>query len=237
METKAFYLSKTFWLNVGTFLALALMLPELGDLIPDSAAKYVAAGNALLNLALRFFGPGAAPLSMNGNPKMIVMLLVPSLLLVGCGRRDPNLSPERSIALYATQVGGYLKETKTLADGLYSSQILPKPAYERTLEILLEVNKAGLQLTSALQAYDAATEGVAKGDAAKQVDAALIALNTLLPSVLSQVTDATGRAKISAVIESIQRLVLVIARATLPRPTAELEPMLERIEHRRAFAN
>ena len=176
---------------------------------------------------------------------MIALLLIPSLLLLpACTRRNPDISPERSIALYATQVAGYLKETKTLADGLYKDQILPKAAYEKTLEVLLKANEAGVQLTSALQVYDTATDGVSKSDAAKQVDAALVTLGTLLPGVLTQITDANGRAKVGLLVESVQRLILVIARATLPRPTAELEPVLERIERReralefhRAFAN
>lgn len=153
---------------------------------------------------------------------MIALLLIPSLLIApACTRRDPNLSPERSIALYATQVAGYLKETKTVADGLFQGNVINKAQYTKVLEVLVKANEAGVTLTSALQAYDAATDGIAKGDAAKQVDAALITLNTILPNILSEVTNAEGRAKIGQVIDSVQRLILTIARATLPRTTAE----------------
>lgn len=160
--------------------------------------------------------------AMSSTPKMIALLLIPTVLFgSACARRDPNLSPERSIALYSTQVAGYLRETKTVADGLFAGNVINKDQYTKVLEVLVKANEAGVTLTSALQAYDAATDGIAKGDAAKQVDAALITLNTILPNILSEVTNAEGRAKIGQVIDSVQRLILTIARATLPRTTAE----------------
>lgn len=63
MDTKPWYESKTLWLNLATLVSLALVLPEVGEVIPAAWTKYIAAGNAVLNLALRVFGATAQPLS------------------------------------------------------------------------------------------------------------------------------------------------------------------------------
>lgn len=160
------------------------------------------------------------------KPPMWLIAALGGSLIFGsaCAKYDPNLSPERNVALYGTQVAGYLKQTKTVVDTLFQTQVLNEAQYKRTLGVLLKANEAGDQLGTALLAYDAATEATGKADAAKQVDAALIALNTFLPQVLSEVTNTEGRAKVGSLIDSVQRLVLTISRATLPRPTALLEP-------------
>jgi len=53
MEQKPWYQSKVIWINVITFTALALSLPEVGTIVPNAAAKFVSALSALLNLWLR----------------------------------------------------------------------------------------------------------------------------------------------------------------------------------------
>lgn len=157
--------------------------------------------------------------AMSSTPKMIALLLLPTLLLTSsaCVRANANLSPERQVALYGTQVAGYLKEGKTVVDTLFQQQVIKEPEYRKALGILLKANEAGVQLMSALQAYDAATSAETKTSAAAQVDAALIALNTFLPQVLPEVTNADGRAKVASIVESVQKLILTITRATLPR--------------------
>jgi len=50
---KPWYQSKVVWINVITFTALALSLPEVGTIVPNAAAKFVSALSALLNLWLR----------------------------------------------------------------------------------------------------------------------------------------------------------------------------------------
>lgn len=64
METKPWYTSKTLWLNVATLLSLAPAIPEVVQIVPDGAVRYIAAAVALLNLAIRLFGTSGAPLTM-----------------------------------------------------------------------------------------------------------------------------------------------------------------------------
>ncbi len=63
MDSKPWYQSKTALLNLAALLSLALMLPEVGELVPASAAKYVGARNAIVNLALRVFVTGGETLT------------------------------------------------------------------------------------------------------------------------------------------------------------------------------
>jgi hypothetical protein len=53
METKAFYKSKTVWLNAATIVSLALALPDVTAIVPASATPYIGALNAVINLILR----------------------------------------------------------------------------------------------------------------------------------------------------------------------------------------
>lgn len=54
METKAWFRSKVFWLNVLTIASLALALPDVVAIIPVAATPYIGAFNAIVNLVLRF---------------------------------------------------------------------------------------------------------------------------------------------------------------------------------------
>lgn len=55
MTTKAWYYSKTVWLNIIAFLILALTLPQLGAVIPTADAPIIALIVALLNGVVRVF--------------------------------------------------------------------------------------------------------------------------------------------------------------------------------------
>lgn len=55
MESKAWYQSKTVWVNVITLLSVAPLLPEFNAILPPAATKYVLAIVAVANLALRLF--------------------------------------------------------------------------------------------------------------------------------------------------------------------------------------
>jgi hypothetical protein len=68
MPTKAWYASKTVWVNGLSLLVITLALPEISALVPPAAVKYVAAVNAAANLWLRW--GTATPLSSNGAPKV-----------------------------------------------------------------------------------------------------------------------------------------------------------------------
>ena len=48
------YQSRTFYLNIATFVALIISLPELGRILPTEFIPYVAFVNAALNLYIRF---------------------------------------------------------------------------------------------------------------------------------------------------------------------------------------
>jgi hypothetical protein len=65
METKAFYTSKTVWVNVIAIIlsVIAVTDPTLFNLDP----KFVLWVTGVLNIALRFLG--GAPLSADGAPK------------------------------------------------------------------------------------------------------------------------------------------------------------------------
>lgn len=166
------------------------------------------------------------PVSSSGSrlPVWLLVALIPALTFgSACATNaNPNMSPERRVALYGIQVATYLKEAKTVADTLYAGKALPQPAYEKVLLTLRDGNKAGVDLAKALEVYDTATDNAARTDAVRQVDAALATLNVLLPSVLSEVTGEEGRAKITRVISDVQRLVLTIIRATSPKVGQQL---------------
>lgn len=147
----------------------------------------------------------------------VAVLLAPLALSAACAKANPNISPERQVALYGTQVAGYLKEVKTSADNLYAKQVLPKPAYERTLEVLLKVNEAGVQLADALAAYDAATSVAEKETIVKKIDAALAAIQVLLPQVIPLDVSNEARARLNTGITEVQRLLLTIMRFTAPQ--------------------
>jgi hypothetical protein len=51
--TKAWWKSKTVWLNAATIFSLAMALPDVTAVIPVSFTPYIGAINAVINLALR----------------------------------------------------------------------------------------------------------------------------------------------------------------------------------------
>jgi hypothetical protein len=53
MESKAFWKSKTVWLNALTIVSLALAVPEVSAIIPPAATPFIGAANAIINLILR----------------------------------------------------------------------------------------------------------------------------------------------------------------------------------------
>jgi hypothetical protein len=55
MESKPFYLSKTFWFNILTALAAIAAMPEITTIIPAEFLKYIVALNVIGNIILRVF--------------------------------------------------------------------------------------------------------------------------------------------------------------------------------------
>lgn len=158
-------------------------------------------------------------------PMWIVGLLGSALILSGCAKSNPNMSPERQVALYAIQATKVLSAVKTTADGLYADQTINQQQYTAVLEALKKVNEQGIVLTDALKAYDAALTAVEKDALVPKVNAALIAFNTLLPGVLNSLTNSTAREKISAGITDVQNIVLTIARLTAPQKVGRLSTL------------
>lgn len=149
---------------------------------------------------------------------MIALLLLPaSFVAPACRNADPNLSPERKVALYGIRTNTILKEVRTTAEGLYQQNVLPKPAYEKFLVGYIEVNKAGEQLADALAAYDAATSVADRDALVSKIDAAIVTFGTLLPAAVPELTNAEGRAKVSKLVGEVQQLIVTIARLTAPR--------------------
>lgn len=103
MDAKPWYTSGEMWLNLAALLSLALMLPEVGEIVPTSAVKYVAALNAILNLALRIFGRSTGPITLTRdsairkNVGLVLLLALPALGATACATNSrPNVSPEQA---------------------------------------------------------------------------------------------------------------------------------------------
>lgn len=79
-DTKRFYASKVFWINVVTLITVALTLPDVVAVIPDRYLPAITAVNAVLNLWLRI--GTSTPLSRDGAPKATPVILL-ALLLTG----------------------------------------------------------------------------------------------------------------------------------------------------------
>lgn len=150
---------------------------------------------------------------------LLVLIIAGSMGLssIACTRANPNMSPERQVALYGTQVATYIGNAQDAAAQLYAGGVINEAAYKKTLRVFVDVNKAGEQLGAALKVYDAATSVEQRNALVPQIDAALITLQTLLPNVLSEITDANGRAKVGALVGEVQKLLLTISRFTAPR--------------------
>jgi hypothetical protein len=64
---KAFYLSKTFWLNAATVVVATVESTEVLNVIPDVAEPYLIALVAVINIVLRV--GTATTLSLRGDVK------------------------------------------------------------------------------------------------------------------------------------------------------------------------
>jgi hypothetical protein len=132
---------------------------------------------------------------------------------------SPKGSPERQVALYGIQAGKYLAEVKTSADELYTKKVLPEEAYKKVLTALIAVNTQGERLGVALKAYDAAINDAERNNVVAQIDAALLSLQALLPTVIPEGLPADVAARIARGIGEVNRLLLTIARFTAPQGT------------------
>lgn len=215
----------TVWQRYGSALVkmAALQLPQ-GATLED--AKALAKTGAV---APATTPPDVAPKPVSTSATRGLMLLIAfviggtSLLLVpACAKSDPNMSPERKVALYGIRVNTTLKTVRETVATLYAQQVVPKPAYDKFLVGYIEVSKAGEQVAAALAAYDAATDGAGKDALVPQIDAAIVAFGTLLPNVIPEITSADGRARVTALVGEVQKLVITIMRLTAPRTSAQL---------------
>lgn len=200
-----------------------------GDALIKNAALQLTDPNATMNdakalaktsaVAPATQAPDVAPKPMSTDVvrKLVVMFLAGSLVVSSACAKNPNMSPERQVALYGTQVATHVGNAQDAAAQLFAGGVINKVQYEKTLKVFIEVNKAGEQLGAALKVYDAATDTAQRDALVPQIDAALITLQTLLPNVLAEITNVEGRAKVAAIVTQVQELILKITRFTAPR--------------------
>jgi hypothetical protein len=165
-------------------------------------------------------GSNSAQREQSRNPKLpmwLIAVLSASMFFTGCAKANPNMSPERSVALYGIQAGKVLKEVKTSADELHAKQILPESGYRQVLTGLVKANEAGERLGAALKAYDAAITDADRNSLVSQIDAALVSLQAALPGVVPEGLPFEVASRLSKGVVEVQRLMLTIARFTAPR--------------------
>lgn len=154
---------------------------------------------------------------------LVFALLGAGFWMQACVKAPPNSSPERKVALYGIQAGKYLAEIKTSADNLYTEKLLPEPAYRQVLKGLIIANTAGEQLGAALKAYDAAINDTERNSVVAQIDAALLALQAALPTVVPNGLPLEVAQRLAKGVAEVQQLLITIARFTAPSTTV-LDP-------------
>lgn len=201
-----------------TTLVSALALPP-GSTIAQ--AKAVAKSDEAPPASLPADQP-VRPISSHRIPVILIALMIGSGGLVACAKADPNMSPERKVALYGIQVAKSVKAAQDAAHTLYQGGAIHKEQYSRVLDGFIKVNAAGEKLGEALAAYDAATSPVERDRLVGLIDGALVTIGTLLPETFAPVTTPEARQKIGAIIGEVQKLLITIARFTAPKTAHDL---------------
>jgi hypothetical protein len=143
---------------------------------------------------------------------LLVVVLSTSAVL-GCAMRGKP--PERQVAIIALQVTSGVDAVAKTSQELHESKVLTDAQYKAVVVRLREVYLQTSRLADALKAYDT----VASTDAASQVTAALNALAVLVPNVVADVTGPGGQ-KLAALVGEVNKLLIAIAQAVQPAPTA-----------------
>jgi len=147
-------------------------------------------------------------------PTVVVLSL---LSLGGCALHGK--SPQRQIATIGIEVLSGLDATGKTAHDLHASHVITDAQYEAFLLKLKVVYQQAGRLADALKAYDTA----AGTETASQVKAALDALAVLVPNVAADI-GGPGAAKIAELVGNVNRLLITIAAALAPQPTAAVVP-------------
>lgn len=145
------------------------------------------------------------------------VLMLSLLTLTGCALHGK--SPQRQIATIGIEVLSGLDATGKAAHDLHESHVLTDQQYEAFLVKLKVVYQQAGRLADALKAYDTS----AGTETATQVKAALDALAVLVPNVAADI-GGPAAAKIAELVGNVNKLLLTIAAAMAPTPTACVVP-------------
>lgn len=217
------------WQRYGSALVkmAALQLPQ-GATLED--AKALAKTNAVApattpsNVAVAPASDSVVRSVMSSGKTLMLLIAAIAISASACVKGNPNMSPERRVALYGIQVGKVLGEVKTSADELYTKQVLPEAAYKQVLRGLIKANEEGDRLGAALKAYDAAITDAERNSIIAQIDAALVSIQAALPGVVPEGLPMEVASRLSKGVLEVQRLMLTIARFTAPRTTQVINP-------------
>jgi hypothetical protein len=151
-------------------------------------------------------------------PSTLGVLLAVALstsVVFGCAMRGKP--PERQVAIISLQVISGVDAVAKTSEELHTSKVLTDGQYKAVVTRLREVYAQTSRLADALKAYDT----VASTDAASQVTAALNALAVLVPNLVADVTGPAGQ-KLAALVGEVNKLLIAIAQAVQPAPTARV---------------
>jgi hypothetical protein len=153
---------------------------------------------------------------------LLLAIAVVGSLAMGCALRGKP--PERQVAIISLQVISGVDAVAKTSQELHASKVLTDDQYKAVVTRLREVYLQTSRLADALKAYDQ----VASTDTASQITAALNALAVLVPNLVADVTGPGGQ-KLAALVGEVNKLLIAIAQAVRPVPTARVNVELHQV--------
>lgn len=156
---------------------------------------------------------------------MIARVVACIVFLVSCGCASvPPKSPQESVAKY----GGDVIASVGIVQKALITMKLPEASVAAAMVIFDKIGMAGQRLSQLLALYDAAAEGVARIQAAKDVGTQLELIDGLLLQVLTPLTTEESRAQISKLLSNTFNLILLVKGAVSSlKPAGALSIHLE----------